>query len=252
MRRSLSCLAVLAALAVAGAAHAEMTIPTVDYPALPDHARTAEGFAPDGWRIEKVVTGDLNGDGLVDLVIVLHDTDPKNLVKNDGMGADPFDTNPRILAVAFANKDGGYDLVVENHLLIPRPTMTNLEDFLSQSGGVEVKNGTLRIGLYLFADAGGWDMGVTTYTFRWSPGGFHLIGYDNTDTQRNTGETTDVSINYSTGKMSTTKGRIDRKAHTVTWVKAPGGTLLTFKQIGDGMAFDPQHPETPGQPDPGS
>lgn len=251
MRRSLPCLAALAVFAFAGAARAQITIPKVDYPALPHHAASAEGFAPPGWKVEKAITGDLNGDGLPDMVLVLHDEDPALRIKNDGMGPDPFDSNPRMLAVAFARKDGGYDLVVENHLLIPRPTATNLEDFLSEGGGVTVKNGTLRVGLYLFADAGGWDMGVTTYTFRWSGDAFRLIGYDNTDTQRNTGETTDVSINYSTGKMITTKGHIDRKAHKVTWAKAPGGAPLSFDQIGDGMAFDPQHPETPGEPDPG-
>ncbi len=241
--------AVLAGLAVANVARADIAIPPVDYPALPHQARSAEGFAPPGWKIETSVVGDLNGDGLPDLVIVLHDDDPKNRVHNDGLGPDPFDTNPRILAVAFARKGGGYDLAVKNHLLIPRPTMTNLEDVLSKSGGVSVKNGTLRVALYLFADAGGWDMGVTTYTFRWSPRGFRLIGYDNNDVQRNSGETTDLSINYSTGKMSTTKGHIESDAHKTVWAKAPAGTPLTMERIGDGMAFDPQHPETPGTPD---
>ena len=248
MRQHLSLFAVAAALAFAGAAQADITIPKVDYPALPRQAKSAEGFAPPGWKIEKVVSGDLNGDGAPDLVMVLKDADPKNSIKNDGLGSDPFDTNPRILAVAFARKDGGYDLVVENHLLIPRPTATNLEDFLSESGGVSVKNGSLRVALYLFADAGGWDMGTTTYTFRWTGGGFRLIGYDNVDTQRNTGQVTTISINYSTGKMITTTGRIDRKATRSVTAKAPaspGG----FDQVGDGMAFDPQHPETPGQPD---
>ena len=241
--------AVLAVLAFAGVARADIDIPPVDYPALPHQARSAEGFAPSGWKVETSVVGDLNGDGLPDLVIVLHDDDAKNRIHNDGLGSDPFDTNPRILAVAFARKDGGYDLAVENHLLIPRPTMTNLEDFLSESGGIEVKNGTLRVALYLFADAGGWDMGTTTYTFRWSAGGFRLIGYDNNDVQRNTGETTDTSIDYSTGKMSTTKGHIESDAHKVVWTKAPASPPLTFERIGDGMAFDPQHPQTPGTPD---
>ena len=248
MRQRLACLAGFGLLAFAGAAHADLTIPPVDYPALPHHAQSAQGFAPRGWKVEKTVAGDLNGDGAPDLVIVLRDDEAKNVIHNDGMGADPFDTNPRILAVAFARKDGGYDLMVENHLLIPRDTMPNLDDYLSENGGVEIRKGALRVILHQFSSAGGWSMGTTTYSFRWSAGGFHLVGYDNYDLERNSGETTTVSIDYLSGKMSTTTGNEGKNGHKVVWAKAPadpGG----FDQIGDGIGFDPQHPETPGAPD---
>ncbi|HWE45721.1 MAG TPA: hypothetical protein VG407_06800 [Caulobacteraceae bacterium] len=248
MHQRLSCLAALGFLAVATSARADLVIPTVDYPALTHQARSAEGFAPRGWKVETTVTGDLNGDGLPDLAIVLRENDPKNVIHNDGMGVDPFDTNPRILALAFARKDGGYDLAVENHLLIPRATMPNLDDYLAEAGGVSIRKGALRVSLHLFSSAGGWSTGTTTYSFRWSSGGFHLVGYDNYDLERNTGETTDVSIDYLSGKMSTTTGNEGKKRPKVVWAKAPANPV-TFERIGDGMGFDPQHPETPGAPD---
>jgi hypothetical protein len=227
----------------------DLVIPKVVYPDIAPHAANAEGFKPAGWKVEKAISGDLNGDGAADLVLVLKDDDPKNVIDNPVLGPEKFDTNPRMLVIAFADKSGGYDLAVANHLLIPRATQPNLEDFLSEGGGVSVKNGALRVSLYLFADAGGWDMGTTTYTFRWQHGRFELIGYDNDDVQRNTGETTDLSINYSTGKMATSTGRIDSNIKKTTWAKAPAGPPLPFEAVGDGMGFDPKTPTSPGAPD---
>lgn len=66
--------------------------------------------------------GDLNGDGVSDLLLVLRMNDPKNVVKNDGLGPDELDTNPRMLVVAFADNSKKYRLVVADHTLIPRHT----------------------------------------------------------------------------------------------------------------------------------
>ena len=99
------------------------------------------------------MVGDLNGDGKPDVVQVLKQTNPRNVLPNDAMGPNPFDTNPRILAVAFAAAAGGFDLTLENHTLIPRPEYPTMDDPLDpegvQPGGIEVKNGVLRVTLGL-------------------------------------------------------------------------------------------------------
>src|ERR1700740_2772731 len=53
----------------------DLAIPSVTYPALARHASTAEGFVPAGWRLESEKSGDLNGDGRVDIVLVLRGND---------------------------------------------------------------------------------------------------------------------------------------------------------------------------------
>src|ERR1700712_4507125 len=97
----------------------ELTIPPASYPSLPATAATAEGFAPAGWAVESRASGDLNGDGQADLVLVLRGRDPRLVIANSGMGEDHVDTNPRVLAVLFAQPGGGYRLVAQNHQLIP-------------------------------------------------------------------------------------------------------------------------------------
>ena len=104
-------LSLLATVAVAQ----ELVIPPVAYPVLVRSAPTADAFVPKGWRLEHKALGDLNKDGLPDLVLVLRALDPANIIDNKGLGPRRFDTNPRLLVVAFAKPDGGYRRVLQNH-----------------------------------------------------------------------------------------------------------------------------------------
>ena len=221
-----------------GSAAAEPAIPPASYPALVKHALSIEGFVPMEWRIELQKTGDLNGDGRDDVALVLRGLDERNIVDMRGQGGpENFDTNPRILMVAFANGAGGYDLALENHTLIARVTEPSGQDPLDpngvQEGGVEIKNGTLQVTLGYF----GGDMGHLTYTFRFQGGGFALIGYDSINVERSQGMIRSVSINYVTRRMSRSVGPISDDKDKVTWTKLPAKPLLTMQQVGDGMDF---------------
>jgi hypothetical protein len=236
-------LSTAAALLVGFAACAAqaLDIPDVTYPPLPRQATAAEGLVPSGWTLEAKVEGDLNGDGKADLALVLHATDPKNVVANpDGFGPDSLDTNPRILAVAFA-RAGGYELALENHALIPRRTDPVLDDPFDSTAasGLEVARGTLRLRLGVFASAGSWSMSTTAMTFRWQNGRFELIGYDTTETNRGSGEITGLSINYVTRRAKRTEGTIESDAETARWETLPRRPLLSLDEVGDGLAFDP-------------
>ena len=221
------------------AALAQVEPPPVTYPRLVLQAPSAEAFAPAGWRVEFKAAGDLNKDGIDDLALVIRQDDPANVLTNMPIGPAKFDTNPRILAVALGRRGGGYDLALENHTLIPRTTEPNLDDYLSEGGGVSIARGTLQVKLHLFASAGGWSMGTVGYTFRFQSGRLELIGYDSAMTQRNSGETTEISVNYSTGRMKIATGSIENDKTKVRWRTLPKRPPLTIDQIGDGMEFDP-------------
>lgn len=217
----------------------ELRIPPVDYPVLPARATTAEGFLPSGWRIEEQLSGDLNGDKRDDLVLVLRQQDPRNIVEHDGFGISPLDSNPRMLAIAFAGPAGGYTLAAQNHTLITRHEAPNLSDVFEDGPGVSIVRGTLRTTLYFFSNAGSWSTGSASFTFRWQDGAFELIGYDNSSLMRNSGHTESLSINYATRRVRYTEGSIDSDEDSVRWETLTSPRRWTLETVGDGSAFQP-------------
>ena len=231
--------AILLGALCATAAPAELVIPTVRFPMLTPSAASAGGFAPKGWSVERQATGDLDGDGRNDLAIVLRMRDPRNVLSNPDLGENPFDTNPRILAVALAQERGGYRLALQNHRLIPRREYTNLSDpFGAEDTDFEIRRGALRLSLYRFASAGGWDMGTTAFTFRWQGDALRLIGFDYTNVRRNSGCTSGLSINYLTGRAKLTLGHIGLDREQARWRHVSRRPLLTVDAVGDGLEFD--------------
>lgn len=229
----------LLACACVPAAADELEPPPATYPSVTKQAATLEAFVPSGWRLEKSVTGDLNGDGRPDAVLILRDNDPKKFIDRKVPNTPPFDTNPRILAVVFASVSGGYGLALENHTFIGRTTDPFQQDPLDpdgvQEGEVAIKSGTLRMTLAYFAG----NMGRMTYTFRYQNKRFELIGYDRVDVERNSGVMSDLSINYSTRQVVRKKGHISDGGEKVTRSKLPNKPMLTLDKIGDGMMFQP-------------
>jgi hypothetical protein len=224
-------------LLTAARAGADEEAPPVVFPALPAQAQTQAGLVPKGWTVETESRGDLNGDGAPDVMLVLHMTDPRNVITNDGLGTSQLDTNPRILLVAFAEKaTNRVALALADHTLIPRHINPLMDDPLEDAAIVK---GTVQVSLSFWMSAGSWLTSQTKFTFRYQDGCFKLIGYDSTETRRNTGEMSTVSVNYLTKKVKVTKGSIENDRTTVSWKTVRAPSLLCLDAVGDGLDFKP-------------
>lgn len=239
----LPCLVSAAAILLSPIAAAQdLAIPEVVYPSLPRQAETAEGFVPLGWTLEAQVSGDLNQDENADLILVLRQNNPANVIEDfEGLGEKPFNTNPRILAIAFRDHLAGkFSLHLQNHTLIPRRTEPAADDPFDKESGVAIVRGSFQVRLNWFVSAGGWETFNTTYTFRHRSGRFELIGYDRFTTHRGSGDTASLSINYLTRKVKKTTGQISRDADKVRWQTLPQRPAPTLESIGDGLSFEPK------------
>ena len=214
-------------------------VPEVNYPVLPATATSAQHFVPDEWRLERHHRGDLNTDERDDLVMVLRMGSASNFLRGDLQDEQEIDTNPRMLVVAFA-EDGGYWLAFEDHALIPRPENPEMDDYLDGEDAVQVRRGAFSVRLHAWSSAGGWSTSNTTFTFRHQDGCFKLIGYDNTEVHRGSGEIGEVSINYATGKAIFGRGSIESDAPLATQSIAVSKRQSPCLQtIGNGFDFDP-------------
>ena len=160
---------------------------------------------PAGWQ-STFETGDLNKDGIADLVIIAMPCDEENMkIRDDGY---VYNFNQPVLAIYWGQKNGNYKLYKQYDNVIPaRPS-----EFMSIESSLEIaKNGSFRIMLDYFASAGSWTQPRTTHVFSYRNGDFFLIGKDVAELERNTGKTVVTSENYLTRKRIVTTERPNRK-----------------------------------------
>lgn len=178
-------------------------------PSIPKNASALKLFVPKGWKMILQTTGDLNKDGMADIVMVIENTDPKNCSINNGLGERKLNLNPRILLVIFKINAHNYQLATTNSGFVPSENdeeSTCLADPLMQEGGISIQNGSLKISYQYWFSCGSWYMTNKDYTFRFQNQKFELIGYDDSNLHRSSGEKSTTSINFSTKKMSSTTG----------------------------------------------
>jgi len=205
MKLFFACLLVLACTAALGA---------------PQEAQKWQGWIPSGWKLIHTATGDLNNDGRSDAVLIIEQDYPRNRKPNTGLGEPVLNTNPRHLLILF-NTPAGFKLTSSvDHFLPGEGSLDSpcLGDPLD-NGGASVKRGLLQIDLHYWLSCGSYAVNHQTLLFRHEGGRFRLIGRDAWDFMRNSGERSEVSINYLTGKRKTTTGlnEFDKSSPKVVW-----------------------------------
>ena len=158
-------------------------------------SKNSSDFIPEGFvlykdDIMKEIKGDLNKDGLEDIVLVIKGTNENQIVNDEHRSK--LDRNRRGIIILL-NKGNHYELALKNY-----------DCFSSENeeGGVyyapelivEIKNGNLLVN-YLHGRYGYWN-----YTFRHQNRDFELIGYDRSNNRGPMTES-DISINFLTRKL---------------------------------------------------
>lgn len=181
-------------------------------------AQTKHGLATlRSWEHSEAV-GDLNRDGINDLVIIATPADKAHMkVRDDGY---VYNFNQPVLAIFKGKAGGGFEPWKEYDNVIPaRP-----EEYVSISHSVSVSNrNTFTVGIEYFFSMGGWDSPSYAYVFRYQDGDFYLIGMEENHMTRNTGETECESYNYLTHKKLRTTGNATGKngKSTSKWSNLP-------------------------------
>jgi hypothetical protein len=147
------------------------------------------GISAEGWN---EIKGDLNKDGLEDVVLIIKGTDKSKVIQDEYRGA--LDRNRRGIIVLL-NKGGFYELATKNQDCFSSEN----EDggvYFAPELDVEIKKGNLHIS-YGHGRYGHWN-----YTFRYKNGDLELIGYD-LYSSRGSVPQYEVSINFLTQKKLT-------------------------------------------------
>jgi hypothetical protein len=193
--------------------------------------KSANDFVPPDHVLLNQQTGDLNADGIADLVFVIQGTDTNQMVKDPETGN--IDTNKRILAIYFGDSLGYFHLYFQNADFIHVKSDPFADDPFNL---LEITpKGVLKIGYNYWASMGTWETSTEKYLFRFNKERkkFELIGYAYSWFMRNSFEGEDKSVNFPAGKMSiTTNPMQDEKAKPV-WKTFTLDPLKTLDEIAE-------------------
>ena len=174
---------------------------------LAKKGRSAEEIVPQGMDFVKA-EGDLNKDGLSDLVVF----------------ADP------VLAIYFATPSGGYELWKRYNDILPNDKEN--DDLMIDIELSITDRGALRIEVGYFASAGTSYVTNNNYTYRFQNGDFYKIGEEQHSMSRMTGDAETISHNYLTHKCQRVKENVfdETIMPKETWTSIPKKPL---KRLGE-------------------
>ena len=195
-------------------------------PGLAEEGRSLEELLPKGWNAQHG-SGDLNKDGIEDIILITHPNDPQYIKRRDD--GYEYDFSPAILAIYFGSPTGVY-----KRFKVWEEAVPHREDEYTEIG-VELSvtpKGAIDFNISSWSSMGTADTGSTTYRYRYQSGDFYLIGEESSWLNRMTGKGEKTSVNYITGKKVITSGNMmentDLRTRIVKIKKEPLQRLGSF------------------------
>lgn len=165
-----------------------------EYPKLNLYGRTIESFVPLEWKIISQSEGDLNKDNLSDYAFVIEKKE-NYVTEGDSI---PKERILRILGVFFKQKEGGILKHIQSNTIILTKNETMFEPFQ----GVNISSeGLLELNFQIWKEKTKWFISTHSYKFLFQNGKFDLVQYFLNETNRDTGDTTDYTLNFTKRTM---------------------------------------------------
>jgi hypothetical protein len=174
-----------------------------EYPTLKQHVGTINDLAPKGWSILDSANGDLNGDNVDDLAVVMQRVDSTTLIITDQGYVDTVRAQPRMLAILIATlPKGGYELNDQSDsFILEHSDPITAEPLVT----LEIDSGILRIGFSIWQSMGSWWVEYVDYGFAMREGQLRLINAETGSFNRATHESTDYHFDLENGKYTMVK-----------------------------------------------
>lgn len=190
-------------------------------------------WIPSGWKLISTATGDLNADGSDDAVLVIEENNLKNQKQNKGLGEMAINENPRRLLVLIKTPTGFQQFSNIEHFIPSAADLNSpcLADPL-EGGGVTVQRGLLKVSFQYWSSCGSYGVIHRTFGFRSEGKRFRLVGLDEWEFMRNSGERSEYSINYLTRKKKITTGLNEFEKS-----KSKSKSRVEWKNISDSGPF---------------
>lgn len=170
------------------------------YPELSGSGSCIEELIPLGWQILAKAKGDLNGDGLEDVVFAIQSPKQETIEYSDGYESDTLHTNPRVMGIYFGNRKGEFKKVLQsNTFIINRSTPTMDEPFK----GLEIlPSSELQISFYIWQCRECTSWTIHEYRFKYQNTEFELVRYEESITQRISGDETSYQVDFQKGTVT--------------------------------------------------
>lgn len=186
------------------------------YPKYSSAPQSLVSILGRNWKIKDSTSGDLNGDHLRDVVLILQYRDSIIMHKDEDLSISMV---PKILLILFRNKDGLFKPVLQNNTLISG-------DVIGESGDAIID---LNINKGIFTIDFDMIHSYAEYSCRYINNTFYLL---RAHTSEHSGDTYSVfDIDFTTGHALSENGHPDSEKSNVKRYKIPAKPTIRFDSI---------------------